>query len=115
MKKSAVNAFSCLYKRPVRQAQLARIFTIRTERVIVRTIRMGQQDFCTRETELLVKRGKADMKKRFVSPRSKNHNQLVEVLSKDFRGTFVKVCSTGKKFYCNGKNLHPITNKDLLC
>lgn len=51
------------------------------------------------------------MKKRFVSPRSKNNGQIVTVLDKDFRGTFVEVCSTGKRFYCNGKNLHNLTNK----
>ena len=55
------------------------------------------------------------MKKRFVSPKSKNHNQIVEVIVKDFRGAFVKVCSTGKRFYCNPANLHNLTNKDLLC
>ncbi|QEG09115.1 hypothetical protein HWC29_gp071 [Aeromonas phage 4_4572] len=54
------------------------------------------------------------MKKRFVSPRSKNHNQLVKVLDQNFRGSFVEVVSTGKRFYCNPANLHKITNKDLL-
>lgn len=100
---------------PVRQAQLARIFTTRTETITARTIRMGSKGFVTRETISEVKRGKKDMKKRFVSPRSKNHNQLVEVLDTNFRGTLVQVVSTGQRFYCNGKNLKTLTNKELLC
>lgn len=55
------------------------------------------------------------MKYRFNSPRSKNNGQLVTKLDTNFRGTLVEVCSTGQRFYCNGKNLKPITNKDLLC
>ena len=54
------------------------------------------------------------MKKRFVSPRSKNNGQIVTVLDKNFRGALVEVCSTGKRFYCNEQNLHKLTNKDLL-
>lgn len=54
------------------------------------------------------------MYKRFVNPKAKNNNEIVILLSKDFRGAFVKVVSTGKKFYCNINNLKQLTNSELL-